>query len=234
MARERTARRNESSDRSDLLVAEVVQSRRRRYALYYLHEQSGPVPLEDVARQVSAWERCDPSEEVRRGRPEAVYSSLKRTHVPRLEAYGLVTYDPRSDRVTCDVDDPSVAVCLANDYRTSVPWHLVYLVLTAASTGFLLLVRSDVSPFPETPPILVAAVIVTAFAAASAAHWYDVYRWHRRTEDEPPDFLVTFEENATPPDEDRESEEYENEDRENEDGGDGESATSRDDRIDRP
>lgn len=223
---------------SDLLVAEIVLNRRRRYVLYYLHEQSDPTPLKDVARQVAAWEDVTTPEEVARVRTRAVYASLRRSHIPYLEARGLVTYDAGSDRVTCRVDDPALEVFLANDYRTSVPWYLVYLALTVLSTVFLVLARSGVRPFSELRPVVVAAVIVVAFAVASVLHWYDVYRWRRRTENEPPDFLVSVEEDLTPPDEeDREnagSGENGESGEDGESGGDGESIGENPETRDRP
>lgn len=208
--RKRTVARNDFLGHSDLLVAEIVLNRRRRYLLYYLHEQSDAIPLEDVARQVAAWEEVTSPEEVTRDRTRAVYASLRRDHIPHLEARDLVTYDLASDRVTCHVDDPALEVYLANDYRTSVPWYLVYLVLTALSAVFVLLVQSGAPPFSEIPPVVVAAIIVTVFAAASVLHWYDVYRWRRRTEDEPPDFLVTVEEDEIFRNEEDESEDGRN------------------------
>lgn len=199
-------------------MAEIVLNRRRRYVLYYLRERSAPVELEDAARQVAAWEQLVPTEEVATTRTRAVYESLKRTHVPYLEAAGLVTYDSRRDRVTAHVDDPALELFLDNHPRTSVPWHLVYLVLTAVAAVFILLVRMGVSPFSELPPVLVAATVVAAFAVASFAHWYDVYRWRRRTENEPPDFLVSVEDAGIDERLERNREEGEAENEEREEG----------------
>jgi hypothetical protein len=50
------------------------------------------------------------------------------------------------------------------------------------------------SPFDDLGPVGAAGVIVALFAAASLTYWYDVRRWRRRNRDEPPDFLVSLDE----------------------------------------
>lgn len=85
-----------------------------------------------------------------------------------------------------------LALCLAADPRASVPWHRVYLALTAISALLLGLVWAGVEPFSAIPPVAVAGIVVALFAVASAVHQYDVRRWRRETGDEPPDFSATL------------------------------------------
>jgi hypothetical protein len=66
-----------------------------------------------------------------------------------------------------------------------------------------------VAPFDRVGPLAVAALVVGLFAIASVGYWYNVYRWRRRSEDTPPDFLVTLE--ADVPLEDRDEGRKENE-----------------------
>ena len=208
MARERTSPvRGRDSGRCPVrTVAEVVLRRRRRYALYYLNERSGAAPLEAVARRVAAWEAGTTPDDVAEARIRSVYESLERTHVPRLAAAGLVSYDPASDTVAARIDDPRLEVYLANDPRTSVPWYAVYLGIAALSIGFLAAVLTGIPPISGLDPLAAATIVVFAFAAASVLHWYDVYRWRKRTEGEPPDFLVSVEadeiEDREPPEDD--------------------------------
>lgn len=174
-------------------VTGVVLNRRRRYALYHLYESSGPVSVKDLARQVAAWERATTPDEVSGEHAESVRSSLRRTHLPYLADSGFVTYDDRRMMVRSRIEDPHVAVFLANDPRTTVSWYKVYLGLTAVAAVLVGLVQFDVPPFDRLGPIVAAAVVVGLFAIASIGYWYDVYRWRRRTEETPPDFLVTLE-----------------------------------------
>lgn len=191
---DRTLARTDDDRSLDRLVAEIVLNRRRRYVLYYLSERSEPVSVADLALQVAAWERSTTPDEVATAHEESVYSSISRSHLPYLEAQGLVTYDGHVDRVTGRVDDPTVELYVANDPRTAVSWHKVYLALTAISTLLLGVTEAGIPPFGDLRPLVTATLIVTLFAAASVAYWYDVYRWRRRTEEDPPDFLVSIDE----------------------------------------
>lgn len=184
---------------SDRTVREAVLHPRRRFALYYLRERADPVEVEELADQITAWERKLVAENVSDDgavdeavETEAVVASLRSHHIPYLVERDVVAYDPQRDRVVYDTDDSTLAMFLANDPRTSVPWHLVYLALTAVSAAFVGLVWLDVGPFAGIRPVTVAGVVVVLFTAASAVHRYDVYRWRRDNEGEPPDFLVTL------------------------------------------
>jgi hypothetical protein len=191
--RNRTPTRPVAGRSRDRFVAGVVLDERRRYALYYLHESSGPVELDDLAEQVAAWERETTPDAVARNHVESVRSSLRRSHLPYLADRGLVTYDDRRRVATGHVEDPEIAMFLSNDPRTEVSWYRVYLALTALSAALVGLVWLDVSPFDRIGPVAAAALVVGLFALASVGYWYDVRRWRRRSEDTPPDFLVSLE-----------------------------------------
>lgn len=86
------------SDGGEALLSRVfgaLAHRRRRYALYYLrdHEQ---VQTDELARQIVAWERDVPADEVPAEASERVHAELVHSHLPKLEDYGLVEYDRRS------------------------------------------------------------------------------------------------------------------------------------------
>lgn len=186
--------RREERARSKRVVIEAVRNRRRRYALYYLRERSRPTDLDDLTSQVSAWEAETTTDRVSPAAREAVGASLRETHLPYLAERGLVRYDRRRDRATYCGDDPALAVYLANDPRTTVRWHRVYLLLTAVVAVFVGLVWVGVSPLARVDPVAVAAAVVALFAAVAVAHWYDVHRWRQRTEGMPPDFVAELEE----------------------------------------
>ncbi|WP_135852717.1 DUF7344 domain-containing protein [Halorussus salinus] len=196
MVSDRTRRDSETDDSRtrERLVAAAARNRRRRYALYYLHQRSGPVAVAALARQVAAWERTATPDEVASELAERVASSLRERHLPALADSGLVAYDADADRVVGTVSDPTAEVLLANHPRTRLPWYKVYLLVTVLSAGLLGLVRLDVPPFDAVEPIAAAALVVALFAVASLGHWYDVYRWRRATEEMPPDFAVTLDE----------------------------------------
>lgn len=77
-------------------VFQALRNRRRRYVLYYLrdHEQA---QLDDLAIQLAAWEQDIPPDEVSSEDIETVATDLVHTHLPKLEEYGLVDYDRRTE-----------------------------------------------------------------------------------------------------------------------------------------
>lgn len=190
--RGRSVARDETPNRSERVVAEAVLNRRRRYALYYLYQRPCPVELDELIVQVAAWERCTTPEEVTSATCDVVGRSLEEIHLPYLAALDIVRYDRDRQQVAYCANDPKLAAFLANDPRTTVGWHRVYLVLTVVATVFVGLVWIGVPPFEQMNPIVAAGLVVALFALASVVHWYDVYRWQRRNENGPPNFLLTF------------------------------------------
>lgn len=75
-------------------VFELLAERRRRYALYYLSQRVGTVPLTDVAEQIATWEG-----EHSRDRLELIRVGLHHRHVPKLLDAEVVRYDAEGDAV---------------------------------------------------------------------------------------------------------------------------------------
>jgi IS4 transposase len=76
-------------------VFELLASRRRRYALYYLRGRQEPVHRDEMTRRVAAWEAGVPPDDVSDAAATRVATSLHHVHLPRLREEGLVEYDPR-------------------------------------------------------------------------------------------------------------------------------------------
>lgn len=88
---------NENSATLDILF-DLLSKERRRYVLYYLRNQDGPVTIHDVAEQVSEWES--------KGAPEAIPPdadrieiTLKHNHLPKLESAESIEYDPNTQSI---------------------------------------------------------------------------------------------------------------------------------------
>lgn len=179
------------------VIAEAIHNTRRRYALYYLHKQSGPVELPELVRQVASWESCRRPDEVPEALRKSVYSSLQQTHLPYLEERGLVVFDRETNEVECQLKNSQLDLCLAADPRTTVRWYRVYLLL--ATVGGLLLgaMWAGVQPFARVQPVALTGILVGSFMVASGVHWYDVYRWRRRMDEMPPDFFISINRDTT-------------------------------------
>lgn len=82
---------------------DVLSSPRRRYVLANLQHCDQPTSLDELARDVCAWELgCDPGD-VPDGRDEPVRVSLYHSHVPRMVDAGLLAYDG-DRRTVCATD----------------------------------------------------------------------------------------------------------------------------------
>ena len=68
-------------------VLELLGAQRRRYALYFLEEQSEPVPIEDVAEAVAAMEAAGEDA------PGDVKVSLHHNHLQKADEYEFIQYD---------------------------------------------------------------------------------------------------------------------------------------------
>ena len=71
----------------------ILSSSRRRYIIYFLHEEGAPVSLNDLATRIAAEENDRPVEEVTDSERQRVYISLYQTHLPKLEEADIITYD---------------------------------------------------------------------------------------------------------------------------------------------
>lgn len=91
------------------LIFELLSNRRRRYTLYYLHEQpDGVATLEEVLDAVMTRQQrlsetesdanadAETDHEQRR---QQVQLELQHTHLPKLEDAGILEHDQRSETV---------------------------------------------------------------------------------------------------------------------------------------
>lgn len=113
---------------------ESLQNPRRRWTLRYLAERGDPAAVGELADRITADEQQVDVAEIAPGARKSVYNSLTQTHLPHLEARGVVVYDraagtvalaPDADRLARYVPSPS-----ADDY----PWYRPVLA-TAGVAG---------------------------------------------------------------------------------------------------
>ncbi|MFP4626137.1 MAG: DUF7344 domain-containing protein [Natronomonas sp.] len=156
--------------RDDLF--EILSSDRRRRLVFYLQDQNGDADLSELARRIAAWENDIELSEVSERERKRVYISLYQTHVPKLEEYGLITYDSDRTRVfsTDRLDDVSRLVSRPNDSTgSSHPWQLYYPGLAAVSMVLLALLPLG---FPYVTPTAVTIFVVGSLVVVSVAHYF--------------------------------------------------------------
>ncbi|WP_137287979.1 DUF7344 domain-containing protein [Natronorubrum halophilum] len=74
-------------------ILELLANRRRRYLLYALRGQDGPIELSTLAEQVAGWEHDVPPDEVAKNEYKSVYVSSVQCHVPKLADAGVVDHN---------------------------------------------------------------------------------------------------------------------------------------------
>lgn len=74
-------------------ILDALTHRRRRLILYYLHDRSGPVEADELARQILAWETNTTVGNITDGDCERVVTGLYHNHLPKLADAGMIEYD---------------------------------------------------------------------------------------------------------------------------------------------
>lgn len=80
-------------------VFDLLRRERRRYALYYLDQQDGPVTIDELTRKISEWELGSSRNEVPDERFEDVILSLEHSHLPRVDDAEHIEYDRENERL---------------------------------------------------------------------------------------------------------------------------------------
>lgn len=158
-------------------VFDVLSNPRRRFVLYYLREIDESVELNELAKAIAAWENNTDESELTDQDRKRVYVSLYQTHIPKLTDVGLVEYDQDSGTVHL-TDHTSVIDDYLTDSAASVPWHYLYLALSAIGAVVLALVWLDIGVFATVPLLIVGGVLVGGFLVISIAHYVSMARRH--------------------------------------------------------
>lgn len=84
------------------IVLETLASRRRRYALYYLQDQT-TATLQEVSLQVTAWEKGVSIQTT--DFDDRIYADFYHRHLPKLADANMIEYDPRQELIRYDCSD---------------------------------------------------------------------------------------------------------------------------------
>jgi hypothetical protein len=183
------ADRTRSRAFSEQEVYDAVKNLRRRYVLYSLNRQQESVELGELAEQIAAWENNIAREEVTPEQRKSVYSALYQTHLPKLENIGIVSYDRDSKQVSFTDGARDFELYLATDAQTTIPWHKLYVALSAVSAFLLVLAWFE---FVPASGFQLAGLVLGAFGVTALAHFYDRHCWQRRFQGATPDLAVEF------------------------------------------
>ena len=168
---------SKQTDISQSDVFDVLSNPRRRFVLYYLREIDDTVELNELAKAIAAWENDTDESELTDQDRKRVYVSLYQTHIPKLTDVGLVEYDQDSGTVHL-TDRTSVIDDYLTDSQSSIPWHYLYLGLSAAGAIAFGLVWLGLGPFATVPLLAVGGLLVASFLVLSIAHYVSTARQH--------------------------------------------------------
>lgn len=84
------------------IILETLASRRRRYALYYLQEQT-TATLREVTLQITAWEKGGSVQAT--DFEDRIYADFYHRHLPKLADANMIEYDPRQELIRYDCSE---------------------------------------------------------------------------------------------------------------------------------
>lgn len=160
------------------VVFDILSSARRRYVLYQLRTEDGPVELTELAEDVAAWENDTTVDELTKQQRKRVYVSLYQTHVPKLEDAGLVQYDQDSGEVRLTQAANDIDQYL-NPGEQEMPWPYLYLPLAVLGIAVTALSNFGIWIFGTMTNAAVGVVIFSGVLITVAAHLI-VWRMNNR------------------------------------------------------
>lgn len=87
---------------------ELLGDERRRYALYYLEQQSDPVPVEELVEQVAEWKTDGSVESIPDGKFERIQVELYHNDLPKASKSPYIKYNKKEGLVELTGAPPEV------------------------------------------------------------------------------------------------------------------------------
>jgi len=168
-------------------VFEVLSNRRRRFVVHALKRAQEPMGIADLSKRVTAWEVDVAPAEVRYEDRRNVYSTLQRTHLPKMEEKNLVKVDEEENvvRPTPRLKDLDIYVEVLQSQE--IPWSLYYVGLAGVTAALLLAVATGTPGLATFSPIDVGAFTAAAFGVSSIVHHVVGQRTRLGTSERPPE-----------------------------------------------
>lgn len=158
--------------RSRDTLFEVLSNSRRRYILSRIRAADEPIELSEIAREIGARESQIPPAELGQTAKKRVYVSLYQTHVPKLEAVGLVEYDDETKTVSVTERTGEIDRVLGR-VPPAYRWHRVNGALSVLSGTVVTGSAFDVAVLGTVPPLELGLGVVGLIVVATAAQVLD-------------------------------------------------------------
>jgi hypothetical protein len=161
------------SDITEGEIHELLRNSRRRRVLKQLQERVGVVTVRALAEVIAELETGE-SPPPRRIR-DSVYNSLHQTHLPKLDAYGVVDYDTDRKTVALRREVRQVDLYMEVVTKYGITWAEYYQRLLLLALLVILAAQLDVFAVGMLPTAIWASVFLVVLAVSSAAQL-----WSRR------------------------------------------------------
>lgn len=166
---------------------EILSNRRRRYAAHAIKQEAETATIGDIAERVAAWEydvdRTDLSYDERK----RVYTALQQSHLPKMDAVGIVSFDKDRGVIEPEPALEDVDVYMDIVQGRDIPWSQYYLGLTAIALGVTIAVGLGSWPFGTLPELSGMLGIVVMFGISAAIHAYYATATRIGVEETPPE-----------------------------------------------
>ena len=178
---------SEGTELSEDEIFDMLGNRRRRFVIHALKHAEEPVGVSALSTDVTAWERgIDPSEVAYDDRRN-VYSTLNRTHLPKLEEKNIVTVDEENQLV-----EPTPALRSFDIYvevlgSREIPWSLYYAGLAGVAAALLLAISTGTPGFTALDPLNISVFVSTTFGVSSVVHYLVGRRTRLGSTEKPPE-----------------------------------------------
>lgn len=95
------------------LVFDLLSKERRRYALYYLEQQDGPVSVEEVTEQVAEWETNGATVSIPEEKFGQIEVGLLHNDLPKASEAKYIEYNPEEEMVEVTGAPPDVKAIIS-------------------------------------------------------------------------------------------------------------------------
>jgi hypothetical protein len=177
-----------ATDISEDELFDVLANQRRRFAVHLLkREEDESIAIGDMAEQIAAWENGIDTAEITGNERKRVYTALQQSHLPKMDAAGVVEFN--KDR---GIVEPTPALQNVDLYMDvvegkEIPWSDYYLGLSGVAVALAGAVWLGAWPFVLLPEMAWTAAIVVAFAFSAITHKYYTAEMKVGEPEEPPE-----------------------------------------------
>lgn len=94
-------------------VFDLFSRERRRYALYYLDQEDGPVTIDELSKKISEWENDAAREHIPDDTFKDVTLSLEHNHLPKVNDADAIEFDRENGQIQITGTSPEFSLILS-------------------------------------------------------------------------------------------------------------------------